>query len=282
MAIFTNRATLSYRNGSVISNVVTGEIVEVLSATKNALLDSYSQGDTVTYVIGLFNSGNTDLSGVTLTDDLGAYSFGTATAVPLTYIDGSVAYYLDGVLQPQPAVTAGANLTVNNITVPANGYAQIIYQARVNEFAPVAVGSEITNTVTATVGNESVTAIETINVVNAPLLSISKSLFPATVSENGRLSYTFTIQNFGNTAAVATDDLSITDTFDPILEQITVTYEGQTWTDGAEYNYNPTTGLFSTVPGNITVPAATYTQNPVTGEWDITPGSVTLTVTGTI
>ena len=185
-------------------------------------------------------------------------------------------------LQPQPTVTAGANLTVNNITVPANGYAQIIYQARVNEFAPVAVGSEITNTVTATVGNESVTASETINVVNAPLLSISKSLFPATVSENGRLSYTFTIQNFGNTAAVATDDLSITDTFDPILEQITVTYEGQTWTDGTEYNYNPTTGLFSTVPGNITVPAATYTQNPVTGEWDITPGSVTLTVTGTI
>lgn len=282
MAIFTNRATLSYRNGTVISNVVTGEIVEVLSATKNALLDSYSQGDTVTYVIGLFNSGNTDLVGVTLTDDLGAYSFGTATAVPLTYIDGSVAYYLDGVLQPQPAVTAGANLTVNNITVPANGYAQIIYQARVNEFAPVAVGSEITNTVTATVGNESVTASETINVVNAPLLSISKALFPATVSENGRLSYTFTIQNFGNTAAVATDDLSITDTFDPILEQITVTYEGQTWTDGTEYNYNPTTGLFSTVPGNITVPAATYTQNPVTGEWDITPGSVTLTVTGTI
>lgn len=282
MAIFTNRATLSYRNGTVISNVVTGEIVEVLSATKNALLDSYSQGDTVTYVIGLFNSGNTELAGVTLTDDLGAYSFGTSTAVPLTYIEGSVAYYLDGVLQPQPTVTSGANLTVTNITVPANGYAQIIYQARVNEFAPIAVGGEITNTVTATVGNESVTASETVSVINEPLLSISKALSPSTVSENGRLTYTFTVQNFGNTDAIATDNLSVTDTFDPVLEQITVTYEGQTWTEGVEYTYDPSTGLFATIPGNITVPAATYTQNPVTGEWDITPGSVTLTVTGTI
>jgi len=282
MAIFTNRATLSYRNGTVISNVVTGEIVEVLSATKNALLDSYSQGDTVTYVIGLFNSGNTELAGVTLTDDLGAYSFGTSTAVPLTYIEGSVAYYLDGVLQPQPTVTSGANLTVTNITVPANGYAQIIYQARVNEFAPIAVGGEITNTVTATVGNESVTASETVSVINEPLLSISKALSPSTVSENGRLTYTFTVQNFGNTDAIATDNLSVTDTFDPVLEQITVTYEGQTWTEGVEYTYDPTTGLFATIPGNITVPAATYTQDPVTGEWDITPGSVTLTVTGTI
>lgn len=282
MAIFTNRATLSYRNGTVISNVVTGEIVEVLSATKNALLDSYSQGDTVTYVIGLFNSGNTELAGVTLTDDLGAYSFGTSTAVPLTYIEGSVAYYLDGVLQPQPTVTSGANLTVTNITVPANGYAQIIYQARVNEFAPIAVGGEITNTVTATMGNESVTASETVSVINEPLLSISKALSPSTVSENGRLTYTFTVQNFGNTDAIATDNLSVTDTFDPVLEQITVTYEGQTWTEGVEYTYDPSTGLFATIPGNITVPAATYTQDPVTGEWDITPGSVTLTVTGTI
>ena len=34
MAIFTNQATLSYNNTTTTSNVVTGEIVEVLSATK--------------------------------------------------------------------------------------------------------------------------------------------------------------------------------------------------------------------------------------------------------
>ena len=37
MAIFTNQATLSYNNTTTTSNIVTGEIVEVLSAAKNAL-----------------------------------------------------------------------------------------------------------------------------------------------------------------------------------------------------------------------------------------------------
>ena len=34
MATFTNQATLSYNNTTTTSNIVTGEIVEVLSATK--------------------------------------------------------------------------------------------------------------------------------------------------------------------------------------------------------------------------------------------------------
>ena len=57
---------------------------------------------------------------------------------------------------------------------------------------------------------------------------------------------------------------------------------GTPWTQGAQYNYNEATGLFTTVPGQILVPAATYTQDPTTGAYAVTPGTVTLTVTGTI
>lgn len=283
MAIFTNQAILSYRNGAVSSNVVTGEILEVLSATKNALLDTYATGDVVTYVVGIYNSGTTPLSGVTVTDDLGAYSFGSTSAVPLTYIGNSLAYYQNGVLQPTPTVTSsGTNLTVSGITVPAGGYAQLIYQVRVNEFAPVAVGGQITNTATVASGGESVTAQETITAAEAPLLGIVKGLTPGTVTENGQLTYTFTVQNFGNTAAGVDDALVITDVFDPILDPITVVYNGTAWTEGVEYNYDPTTGTFTTTAGSITVPAATITQDPVTGEYNVTPGSVTLSVTGTV
>ena len=282
MAIFTNQAVLSYRNGAVSSNVVTGEIVEVLSATKNALVDTYSSGDTVTFVVGLFNSGNTPLTGVTLTDDLGPYTFGGSTLVPLTYVTGSVNYYVDGVLQATPTVNVGTSLTVSNLTVPANGYAQIIYQARVNEFAPVAIGGQIINNVTASSGSESATAQETITVAQAPLLGINKGVDPATVSENGTLTYTFTPQNFGNTSADVADALVVTDTFDPILDPITVTYNGVVWTQGVEYNYDSTTGAFTTVAGNITLPAATFAQDPVTGEWNVTPGVATLTVVGPV
>lgn len=282
MAIFTNQATLSYRNGSVSSNVVTGEIVEALSATKNALTETYSAGDTVTYVVAVFNSGTTAMNNVSITDDLGAYTFGAGTVVPLTYVTGSVAYYLDGILQPTPAVTSGADLRVSGITVPAGGNALIIYQARINEFAPLGVDGEITNTATIENGNESVTASDTINALESPVLTITKALDPATVTENGQLTYTLTVQNYGNTDAVATDDLAITDTFDPILTNISVLYNGVAWSEGNEYNYNEATGLFATVPGNITVPAATYSQDAVTGEWNVVPGTSTVVVTGTV
>ena len=39
VATFTNKATLSYNGGSVDSNTVTGELLEVLSITKTAILD---------------------------------------------------------------------------------------------------------------------------------------------------------------------------------------------------------------------------------------------------
>jgi uncharacterized repeat protein (TIGR01451 family) len=282
MAIFTNQATLSYRNGSVSSNVVTGEIVEALSATKNALTETYSAGDTVTYVVAVFNSGAAAMNNVSLTDDLGAYTFGAGTVVPLTYVTGSTAYYLDGVLQPDPTVESGADLRISGITVPAGGNALIIYQARINEFAPLGVDGEIINTVTVICGNESVTASDTINALASPMLTITKALEPATVTENGQLTYTLTVQNYGNTEAVATDDLAITDTFDPILSNVSVLYNGVAWAEGNEYNYNEATGLFATVPGNITVPAATYSQDAVTGEWNVVPGTSTVVVTGTV
>ena len=282
MAIFTNQATLSYRNNVVTSNVVTGTIVEVLSATKNALIDTYTVGDTVTYVISISNSGSTAMTGVNVTDDLGAYTFGATTLVPLTYVDGSLAYYINGVLQPTPTVVGASALTVSNLTIPAGGNAILVYEATVNEFAPLAAGGEITNTATVTSGNELVTASETVTVRNAPLLSITKGLSPTTVSENGQLTYTFTLQNFGNTDAVATDNVVVSDTFDPALENITVVYNGDTLVANVDYTYDQATGLFTTVPGRITVPAATFVQDPVSGEWVISPGVSTLTVTGTI
>ena len=46
--------------------------------------------------------------------------------------------------------------------------------------------------------------------------------------------------------------------------------------------YDEATGVFTTVPSRITVPAATVTQDPVTGAFTTVPGNVTLTVTGTV
>ena len=284
MAIFTNQATLSYRNGTVSSNTVTGEILEALSVTKTALPDTYSRDDVITYVVSIINSGAAAVSGVTVTDDLGAYPFNLSTLVPLTYVPDSAAYYLDGVLQPTPTVSAGTNLVFENITVPANGNAILIYQARINQYAPLSGGSEIVNNVSVTGAGicNDVAATETITASSEPSLGITKEIFPSTVTENGQLTYTFTVQNFGNVEASAADDLAIIDTFEPALGAVTVTYNGVAWTQGVQYNYDPATGVFSTVAGNITVPAATYMQDPVSGEWSIRPGESVIVVTGRV
>jgi len=284
MAIFSNQATLTYNGTSTNSNIAYGEILDVLAATKTAVEGTYAPGQLVTYVVTLRNTGAVALTGLTVTDDLGGYDFNGTTVYPLTYEANSAALFIDGVPQAAPAVTAGPPLVVTGLNVPAGGDLVLVYQARANEFAdPTATGT-IVNTITVTGDglNTPATATETITGTAAPLLNITKSISPAQVVDNDRVTYTFLIQNTGNEAVVATDNAAITDTFDPILTNLVVSFNGTTWTDGVQYNYNPATGLFTTVPGQITVPAASYTQDPVTGAYSLTPGIATLIVTGTI
>ena len=284
MAIFSNQATLTYNGNSTNSNIAYGEIMDVLTATKTAVEGTYTPGDLVTYVVTLRNTGNAMITGLTVTDDLGGYLFNGTTVYPLTYEDGSLVMFTDGAPQPAPAVTAGPPLVISGINVPAGGDVVLVYQARANAYADPGAEGTIDNTVTVTGDGLSapVTATETVTAETAPMLTISKAITPAQVVDNERVTYTFVIQNSGNQPVVATDNAAITDTFDPRLTALTVTFDGTAWVQGVQYNYNETTGLFATVPGQITVPAATYTQDPVTGAYTVNPGIATLIVTGTI
>lgn len=283
MAIFTNQATLTYNGNVITSNIATGEIVEVLSVTKTAVLDTYTQGSEITYVINIVNSGTTAFTGLTITDNLGEYTFGSTTLTPLNYVNDSTLYYVNGILQATPAVTAGPPLVISGISIPAEGVATIIYVARANQYAPLGLMDSIINSVVVGgTGITDVTATETITPASAPRLTITKSLSPTTVTENGRLTYTFTIQNTGNVPIVATDNVIVSDTFNPILSDLSVSFNGAVWTPSANYSYSELTGEFVTALGQVTVPAATYTQDPATGVWVIEPGTSVLTVTGTV
>ena len=284
MAIFTNQATLTYNGNSTNSNIAYGEILDVLVATKTAVEGSYTPGQIVTYVVTLRNTGAAALTGLVVTDDLGGYVFNGTTVYPLTYETGSVVQFTNGVPQAAPAVTAGPPLVFSGITVPAGGDVVLVYQAQANAFANPVLDGTIDNTVTVTGDGLSapITASATVTANVEPVLTISKSITPTQVVDNDRVTYTFVIQNSGNRAVVATDNAAITDTFDPILTALTVTFDGVAWTQGVQYNYDDTTGLFTTIPGQILVSAATYTQDPVTGAYSATPGIATLVVTGTI
>ncbi|MBR1694014.1 MAG: hypothetical protein IJ709_01220, partial [Selenomonas sp.] len=178
MALFYNQATLSYSGGITNSNITTGELVEVLSATKDAVSTGYMPGDEVAYVINLVNTGDTAMTGITISDDLGAYDDEGETRYPLKYVEGSLRYYAGGILQTAPAVTAGPPLTITGISVPANSSATLLYEATVTSFAPLGPDAAITNTATITRGCSPLTAESTLPMETAPELTITKAMCP--------------------------------------------------------------------------------------------------------
>ena len=248
MARFTNQAQLRYGNSVANSNIAVGEILEVLSATKTAVRKVYEQDDTITYVISVVNSGTVPLNGMTVTDNLGTYAFDATTLTPLVYVTDTVNYYINGVLQPKPTVTPGAPLAISGLNIPAGGNIVLVYEAKLNEYAPLAGESEITNTVTISGGGITPIQVEeTVQALSNPVLTITKSISPVPVTENGTLTYTFLIQNNGNTAAEEGTAAVITDDFDPILNNLTVSFNGTAWTEGVDYTYDETTGSFATI-----------------------------------
>ena len=283
MATFTNKATLSYNGRSTDSNTVTGTFLETLAISKTATVDSYTGETVLTYVVGLVNSGAATFTGLTLVDDLGGYAFGEATLYPLEYVDGSLLYYVNGTLQPSLVPIDTQPLTVQGISVPAGGNAVLVYSVSVGDTAPLDVDGEIVNTASVSGAGlpEPIEASETVFTADSPELTITKELSPTVVSENGTINYTFVIRNSGNTAAEATDNVVLSDLFDPALAITSVTLEGVALEEGSGYTYNALTGEFATVSGVITVPAATYIQN-ADGTYTTVPGETTLVVVGTV
>lgn len=280
---FTNQASLSYPGGSLRSNIVTGNLVDVLAIAKTAVGSDYTAGEKLSYIVTLVNTGTVAMTGLTLTDDLAAYTLDAQTLTPLSYVPDSLLYYQNGVAQSAPTVTAGPPLTVTGLSVPAGGSVTVVYQAQVNALAPLAAGSTLTNTATVTGGTLSapLTASATVTAGTVPALSIAKAMSPETVTGSSELTYTFILQNTGNTE-VSDPALVLTDTFDPILSDLAVTYNGTPWTVNVNYSYNASTGLFATLAGQLTIPAAQYVQDPATGVWTTTPGVSVLKITGTV
>ena len=283
MATFTNQATLIYNGQSTSSNVTTGEILSGLTLTKTAIDGTYTRDGRVAYIVTITNAGGA-VSGATLTDDLGAYAVGLNTVYPLSYLEGTLLYYQNGTEASGATAAGGPPLVITGIDIPAGGNVQLIYEAATNAYTPYGEGASVVNT--AYLSGIGVTEPLSDNATVTPAvdvaLTIAKAICPAVISDDGTLTYTFIIQNAGNAAVIATDNLTVTDTFNPILNPIEVTLNGTALTEGTGYTYDETTGEFATLPGVITVPAATYTQDPTTGAYNLTPGVAILTVSGTV
>ena len=286
MATFFNQASISFGGFVTNSNVTVGEVLDTLAVTKSAISSGYGRSGGTVYAISLVNGGTTTISDILVSDDLGAYTEGTLTLVPFDYVAGTVRLYVNGSSVTPPTVVAGPPLAFSGITLPAGASALLLYEVKANGYAPLASGSTVTNTATVTAEAPCVegprTASATVTADDFTALSIAKSVCPELVSGCDEVTYSFVIQNGGNVPIVATDDLIVSDTFSPALTNITVTLGETPLVEGTDYTYDPTTGVFTTLPGAITVPAATFVRDPETGIVTTTPGVTVLSVSGLI
>lgn len=280
-----NQASIAFNygtsSGTAVSNVATATLLDPLAADKRALGETYRGGDTVTYVLSVQNNGTATLSGVILVDDLGSYTVGGETVTPLTYTNQAV-LFVDGLFVREITGTLGENnvtFTIDSLAPDSN--ANIIYNAVVNEFAPLTAGSTITNTVSVRAAGivTPIMASETITVQEYADVRIEKDMRPDPVSDGDMLTYTFTITNYGNTDAT---EVVLTDTFNPAPSNITVSVAGDV-VPPEDYTY---TGGVLTLPTgegmSLTVPAATVITDPTTGEVGVVPGTLVITVMGTL
>lgn len=285
MANFYNQANLTFGGRVTSSNITEGEVVTRVSLTKTSVTTDYGVGDNIAYAVSIVNVDDTAKTDITITDNLGTFTTPSGTSlVPLDYVAGSILYYQNGVLQPAPTVTAGPPLVISGITIPANGNVTLLYEARANLYAPLGINDSIINIVDADGEGvcDELTATSEVPTRDEALLTIAKAVCPETLTCGDEVTYTFIIQNHGNLPVISTDNAIITDVFNPILNGITVALNGTALTLGTDYNYDETTGTFTTLEGAITVPAATFIRDPITGIITTTPGVSVLTITGTI
>ena len=287
MPSIENFATVRYTSGGVtetkISNIAEISIESAVGFTKTSVGNTYNDNSIITYILTVTNSSGSEISGSTITDNLGTYAFGTTELTPLEYVAPAVLLINGQDVSAQLGVNSSVqgNLTFTIPTIPAGATANIIYKAQVNDFAPLAIDSTIINTSTFESNSEcaDTSASSTISVANSANIQIIKQMCPNPVICGDTITYTIKIYNYGNTAA---ENVILTDDFNPAPTNITVSRDGILLL-GTDYTYvDGTLTVPSSAATSITVPPATFTQDPTTGIITITPSVVEYTVTGTI
>lgn len=292
MATFSNIASLSFNGNITNSNLVTGEILEDVMVSKIHVNPNYFTGDDITYAVTIRNMTDQPLTGITLTDDLGRYTYEGEDLYPLEFLPFSVKVFNDNVQTMDFGVSQTKPLTVNGLTVSAAGTTMVLYTAKVTRFAPVTFGSRITNTATVdySLSNAQASASSTIFPRPTTELAIRKSMEPRVIGADRSITYRFEIENSGTlptnmlteTERRCNDsDLQVIDTFQPKLTLSSVTLNGQTLVKNQDFYYDSTNGKFVTLPGRVVVPAATF-RRAEDGTVIVEPGKVVLIIKGTL
>lgn len=301
METITNQAYLTFEygmnKGCARSNIAIATINESISLSKLSLNKTYSPNETIFYILDVTNSGKTEVQNLVLSDNLGTYPLGASTtdniyesehnytsdrnhvATPLSFI-GPAQLYIDGVFDCEiTPLELGNSIQFTIPCIPSGSNAMILYKAVVNNAAPLALGSVITNIVTYNDGSRETISTETeLKIAESADVKIVKSMNPSVLSSGDKITYTFTLYNYGNIDAI---NVVMTDTFSPAPTNLSITVGGRN-IDESNYIYVDST---LTIPSSNTVfpvkiPAATFIQDEITGIVSSEPGVLNIVVEG--
>lgn len=283
-----NQASVTYtyqgstEQGTANSNITTTTLLDPYSMTavKIPVFTTFRNGDRLTYLIPIRNTGTGTLYNVTISDNLGS----AGGDPPTSYFPDSAYVYADGKLTALvPKVAVGTVSFSLPCPISSGQDALLIFGTKVDNALENTVSSiRNTATVTATGGSTSGTLVTVTPAPTATVtreqyadLSIYKQADKSIVQVGDTLTYTFTLTNTGSEAATGvtiTDILpagfSVSSVSLAIGGQSTVLPTGSYALDtGTNTLTVPTKGTVS-----ITVPAMSAG----------TPGVAVLTVSGTI
>ena len=286
----SNQAALSYEYGTlkntVNSNIATAVLQDPINTDKTSLENTYYLDDDISYILSTVNNSQSEITNITVTDNLGTYTVAdTQEVTPLNYI-GPANMYLNGEFSSTitPVITDNS-ITFTIDSLPANSNIVIIYKAKINNEAPLELNSTITNTASWSIDGikSGITQSNTITVQETPDIKILKTMSPNPIVNGQEMTYNFTIENYGNVAAT---NLTLSDTFNPAPETIQV-YYNDTLVSPLNYTYSNGTltipaSTSSTSSFSIEIGPATFTQDQTTGTVTVTPAVSTITVVGAI
>lgn len=288
MATIENFATVRFTSGGVettrISNLAEVGLESAITFTKTAVGDSYDGGGTVTYILSAVNTSASPINNITVTDDLGTFLIGeTSEVTPLEFLSPAV-LLLNGRNTSGDLTTdlsTAGSVTFTFPTLAPGAAANIIYNASVNDFAPLEEGSVIVNNATLTSDSDCAdgTASATVTVSASADVTVTKQMSPNPVVCGDTITYTIRVYNYGNIPA---EDLVLTDTFTPAPANITVSQDG-VLLPATGYNYvDGTLTIPPTGATPLTLPAATFSRDAETGAVVVTPTMIEFVITGTI
>ena len=186
----SNTASISASGATTVQSsaanvTVVAASAPILTLTKSVSPTISAPGGVVTYTLAYENTGGS-ATNVVLTDVL---------PTNMTYVANSAS--LNG-----SYAAASTTLSWTLGTLPANGTGQVTFQATVA--ATAAVGSTINNTATISATGATAltsnTATLTINAVILPILTLTKSVSPASAGLGSVVTYTLAYDNTGGTA----------------------------------------------------------------------------------